>query len=101
MAVLTKTSGYTVTTSDFSGCRLMLVVNFSSAATITLPAASNSGYVLMIKNIGSAPRRSPPPDPMLSTGTRLTSLRNNTKRLSSSLMEERLGTCLIFLSKEM
>lgn len=55
MAVLTKTSGYTVTTSDFSGYRLMLVVNFSSAATITLPAASNSGYVLMIKNIGSAP----------------------------------------------
>ncbi len=54
MAVLTKTSNYTVTTGDFTGARLLLKCNGTSPMTITLPAASNTGYDLFVKNIGTA-----------------------------------------------
>jgi len=54
MAVLTKTANYTVVTGDFTGTRLMVECNGSSLMTITLPAASNTGYDLFVKNIGTA-----------------------------------------------
>lgn len=54
MAVLTKTANYSVLTGDFSGFRLLVLMNASSAATLTLPAASNSGYEINVINIGTA-----------------------------------------------
>lgn len=55
-AVLTKTGNYTVLTGDFdtTGFRLLLEANCSSLCTITLPAASNTGYQITVKNIGTA-----------------------------------------------
>jgi hypothetical protein len=55
MAVLTKTTAYTVVApTDFTGARLMVEMNATSAVTLTLPAASNSGYEVNVINIGSA-----------------------------------------------
>ena len=55
VAVLTKTANYTLLTTDFSaGFEVMVEANCSSACTITLPAASNSGYQASVINIGSA-----------------------------------------------
>ncbi len=57
ISVLTKTSAYVVvapTDFDATAFRLLLEVNCSSACTITLPAASNSGYKIDIINIGTA-----------------------------------------------
>lgn len=55
ISVLTKTANYTLLTGDFNGnAMLFLKCNCSSACTITLPAASNSGYTLRAKNIGTA-----------------------------------------------
>jgi hypothetical protein len=55
MAVLTKTAAYTVVApTDFTGARLMVEMNATSAVTLTLPAASNSGYEINVINIGSA-----------------------------------------------
>lgn len=54
VAVLTKTANYTILTTDFSaGFEVMVEANCSSACTITLPAASNSGYQASVINIGS------------------------------------------------
>jgi hypothetical protein len=55
MAVLTKTADYSVLTGDFNGAKqLLLEMNCSSACTATLPAASNSGYMVNIINVGTA-----------------------------------------------
>lgn len=54
--VLTKTSDYTVLTGDFTCANktLMVECNGSSPMTITLPAASNTGYEVDVVNVGSA-----------------------------------------------
>lgn len=54
--VLTKTSSYTITTGDFTCANKVLEVrcNCSTACQIDLVAASNSGFVVKAKNIGTA-----------------------------------------------
>jgi hypothetical protein len=55
MSVLTKTADYTILTGDFnSNKQLMVECNGSSPMTLTLPAASNSGYMAKIINVGTA-----------------------------------------------
>ncbi len=53
--VLTKTTDYTIQTSDFTCANKVLIVraNCSSACTMTFPAASNAGYIIMGKTINS------------------------------------------------
>ena len=56
-AVLTKTASYVIvapTDFDSTGFRLMLEANCTAPCTMTLPAASNTGYAAKIINIGSA-----------------------------------------------
>lgn len=54
ISVLTKTADYTVLSGDFStGGELLLLCNKATAVVITLPAASNSGLKLFVKNIGA------------------------------------------------
>jgi hypothetical protein len=54
-AVLTKTAAYSLLTTDFgSGYVALIEMNCASACTLTLFAASNSGYQANVINIGSA-----------------------------------------------
>ena len=55
MSVLTKTANYTVDAGDFSaGGALLVICNGTTDVTLTLPAASNTGYSLYVVNIGTA-----------------------------------------------
>lgn len=54
--VLTKTADYTISTSDFTCANKVLLVECnctSAACTLTMPAASNTGYEADIINIGT------------------------------------------------
>lgn len=55
MAVLTKTTGYSILNGDFTGTRLLFKCNCTDVCTMVLPSsASNAGYEVHAINVGSA-----------------------------------------------